>query len=63
MLTRNRVMAGQTEAETRLEAHAKWFYGQWLADEAHHAGLPVLEPRPWSTLLERIMAIGSNLTH
>jgi len=47
-------MAGQTEAETRLEAHAKWFYGQWLADEAHHAGLPVLEPRPWSTLLERI---------
>jgi hypothetical protein len=56
-------MAGQTEAEMRLEAHAKWFYGQWLADEARHYDLPVLGPRRWSTLLERIMAIGSNLTH
>ncbi len=45
----------QTGEEVRTEARAKWLYGQWLADEARRQGLPVLEPRPWSTLIQRMM--------
>lgn len=56
MLARGRGIAAATEAELRREAQAKWLYGQWLADEAHHYGLPVLESRPWSSLLERLIA-------
>ena len=59
---RDRGMGGRREAELRTEARAKWLYGQWLADEAHRYSLPVLEPRPWSTLVERIMAASSHMT-
>jgi 2-phosphoglycerate kinase len=56
MLARGRGIDGQTEAEARTEARAKWLFGQWLTDEARRRGLPVLEPRPWATLLDRIVA-------
>ena len=59
IVARGRGMGGRREAELRTEARAKWLYGQWLADEAHRYGLPVLEPRPWSTLFERILAARS----
>jgi hypothetical protein len=62
IVARGRGMGGRREAELRIEARAKWLYGQWLADEAHRYGLPVLEPRPWSpwsTLIERILAARS----
>ena len=55
MLARKRGIAARTEAELRTEARAKWLFGRWLADEASHYGLPVVEPRPWLTLLERVM--------
>ncbi len=55
MMARNRGIAERTEAELRTEAHAKWLFGRWLADEASRYGLPVVEPRPWLTLLERVM--------
>jgi 2-phosphoglycerate kinase len=58
---RDRGIGGRQERELRMEARAKWLYGQWLADEAHHYGLPVLEPRPWSTLLKRIIAASSHM--
>ena len=51
---RGRGTQHQSEAALRTEARAKWLYGQWLAEEAKHYGLPVLAPRPWSTLLERL---------
>ena len=57
IVARGRGTAGQSEAELRTEAHAKWLYGQWLAHEAQRYGLPVLHPRPWSTLLERIITV------
>ncbi len=56
IVARSRVVAGQTDAERRTEARAKWLYGQWLATEARHFGLPVLEPRPWDTLDARLAA-------
>ena len=55
MLARGRGMAGRTAAEQRTEARAKWLFGQWLAAKAHRHNLPVLAPRPWDTLAERIV--------
>jgi 2-phosphoglycerate kinase len=52
---RGRGMQHQSETALRTEAHAKWLYGQWLAEKAQHYGLPVLAPRPWPTLLERLL--------
>lgn len=59
LVARGRGMGARPETELRTEARAKWLYGQWLADEAHQYGLPVLDPRPWSTLVERILAASS----
>lgn len=48
--------ADQTEEELRTEARAKWLYGRWLADGASALGLPVVEARPWGSLVDRIAA-------
>jgi 2-phosphoglycerate kinase len=48
IVARGRGMGGRPETELQTEARAKWFYGQWLADEAQRYCLPVLEPRPYS---------------
>jgi 2-phosphoglycerate kinase len=48
--------AGRTPGELGDEAHARWLFGQWLAREAARRGLPVVEPRPWKTLVERLIA-------
>lgn len=55
ILVRERGIEQFSEAEARMEARAKWLYGQWLSQEAHRYSLPVLEPRPWETLIERII--------
>ena len=55
MLTRGRLVAGRTQKELSNEAHAKWLFGQWLAREAKRYNLPVMEPRPWETLVERLI--------
>lgn len=55
MLTRGRGMAGRSDAGQRTEARAKWLFGQWLLTGADRLGLPVLEPRPWETLVNRIV--------
>ena len=49
-------IAGRTQGELRDEAHARWLFGQWLAIEAARHSLPVVEPRPWETLVERLIA-------
>jgi 2-phosphoglycerate kinase len=59
-LLRNMLMRGRgfdrlTDAEQRNEAKAKWFFGQWIEQEANRYGLPVLRPRPWETLTGRIL--------
>jgi 2-phosphoglycerate kinase len=59
LLARGRGMETRGAAEQRTEARAKWLFGQWLADEAHRYGLPVLAPQPWETLAERIVAATS----
>ncbi len=57
MVARGRGIAERAESQLRTEARAKWLYGQWLIEEAHRYNLPVLEPRPWETLVERIIAL------
>lgn len=54
VLARGRESAYMTEDEVRAVVRARWLYGQWLAEQAGRAGLPVLEPRPWDTLAPRI---------
>ena len=55
MIARGRGMTGWSEEEVRNDARAMWLYGQWLADEARRYGAPVLEPRPWQTLVQRVL--------
>ncbi len=56
---RGRYEDGRTEEGLRSDARAKWLYGGWLAAEARRYGLPVVEPRPWGTLPDRILtAVG-----
>lgn len=56
MLARGRGMEARPAADHRTEARAKWLFGQWLLAEAERYRLPVLAPRPWDTLGERILA-------
>ena len=48
-------IAGRTQQEMRAEARGRWLFGQWLAREAETHALPVLEPRPWETLVDRLI--------
>ncbi len=59
IVARGRGMDGWSEKEVRIRARAYWLYGQWLAEEAHRHDLPVVEPRPWDTLSQRIVTIAA----
>ncbi len=55
MIARGRAISERTEDELHTEARAKWLYGQWLTREARRYNIPALVPRPWETLLDRVM--------
>ncbi len=55
ILSRGRGITGQTQEELRTEARAKWLFGQWLSQEAERHNLEVMEPRPWETLVNRLV--------
>jgi 2-phosphoglycerate kinase len=48
---------GRTEAELRVDARARWLFGQWLTREAAKYDVPVVEPRPWETQAERLLNV------
>lgn len=56
MLTRSSV-ASAPDAALRNEVRASWLYGLWLREEALRHGLPVLEARPYATLLTRVLRV------
>ena len=56
LVARGRAVADRSHGELNSEARAKWLYGQWLAVEAARYNLPVIEPRPRDSLVERIVA-------
>ncbi|HEU5378403.1 MAG TPA: isopentenyl transferase family protein [Ktedonobacteraceae bacterium] len=41
--------------EQQTVVRASWLYGQWLRRQADHYNLPVIESRPWDTLIERVL--------
>ena len=46
---------GYTAQERRAQDAMNRLFGQWLAAEARRHGLPIVEPRPWDTLAERLL--------
>lgn len=59
MLARGRGIDVLSEHERRTGARASRLYGLWLRHEAEGRGLPVVETRPWDSLLDRVLeAVG-----
>jgi 2-phosphoglycerate kinase len=56
MTERKRGFDERPEALQRKQARAAWLYGEWLRQEASRHIIPVIEPRPWTTLTERILS-------
>ncbi|MFB9434787.1 hypothetical protein [Streptomyces showdoensis] len=42
------------EGEQRHRARVSVLYGRWLAEQARAAGVPVVAPRPWGDLPQRV---------
>ena len=55
MLMRGRAVSDRSQEELSNQARGRWLFGQWLEHEAARHQLPVLGPRPWDTLAERII--------
>ena len=55
VVERGRVFACRSDADVAEAVRARWLFGRWLAREAARYRLPVVEPRPWDTLAERIL--------
>ena len=60
MRQRGRGFDGFSLKEQETLARASWLYGQWLRRQAGHYNLPVVEARPWETLLERVLNVVSS---
>jgi 2-phosphoglycerate kinase len=57
MRDRGRGFADLSPDEQHRLAHASWLFGQWIYEEARRYDLPVVEVRPWDTLLERVLEV------
>ncbi len=57
MLARQRGLEQLPAAVQRRRVHASWLYGQWLKTEVRQYNLPVVSPRPWPTLAERLLQV------
>lgn len=53
---RERWPDSDTSPHTAHWRQLAWGYGQWLHNEAKQVGAPLVEPKPWATLEERILA-------
>jgi 2-phosphoglycerate kinase len=47
----------QGEGEQQTRARVSALFGEWLAAEAARYGVPVIRPRPWSSLERRALAV------
>jgi 2-phosphoglycerate kinase len=55
-ITRNFRVREPQNGDQSFRAHISWLYGEWLKLAAEHAGVPVLNARPWGNLFERVLA-------
>jgi 2-phosphoglycerate kinase len=46
--------------EQETFVHASWLYGQWLHRQAERYRLPVVQSRPWETLVERVSLVADD---
>ena len=61
MLKRGRGIDPRATTEARtIEARAKALYSRWVEHEAQHYGLRTIQPLPWETLSERVLAALTN---
>jgi len=56
MKGRKRGIDQRPEELQRKQARAAWLYGEWLRSEALRHNVSMIEPTPWQTLNERIIA-------
>ena len=45
------------DGEQRQRARVSALYSEWLAVEAARCGVPVIRPRPWSSLKQRVLGV------
>jgi 2-phosphoglycerate kinase len=57
MLKRGRGFESFSLSEQQTQVRMHWLYGQWIRQEAQKYGLPVVEARPWATVIERILGV------
>ncbi len=57
MLARQRGLEQLPVEVQRHRVRASWLYGQWLKAEAHQHRVPVVPPRPWQTLGDRMLQV------
>ena len=57
MRQRGRGFESFSPSEQQTQVRMSWLYGQWIRQEAQKYGLPVVEVRPWETVIERIMNV------
>ncbi len=55
MRQRGRGFTDLSSKEQEALVHASWLYGQWLRRQADHYNLPIVEVRPWETLVGRVL--------
>jgi 2-phosphoglycerate kinase len=55
MRQRGRGFTDLSSQEQEALVRASWLYGQWLRRQADHYNLPIVEVRPWETLVERVL--------
>lgn len=60
MQRRGRLFGDLSAREQQNLVHASWLYGQWLKRQADHYNLPIVEPRPWNNLAERMLRVIGN---
>ncbi len=54
-ILRNFAMREPGGGEQAKRARVSWLFGRWLKDECGRFGIVALQPRPWDTLLPRIL--------
>ena len=57
VLARSRGVLGRSQQVLHNQARSSWLFGQWIGEEAALYDLPIVEPRPWETLQERVLAV------
>ncbi len=57
MIARQRGLEQLPVEVQRRRVRASWLYGQWLKTEANQHRVPVVPPRPWETLGDRLLQV------